>query len=207
MLTFASICPHPPLLLPWVGEPKDRNRVKDTLRALERLRGSFQKKKIEKIIISSPHRDWGFNVPLYFLAPEFEKEKKKILVGVEPPEFYFKKGKELYAGEIKNSRSRIGFIASGDLSHRLKDEGPYEFHTDGPEFDKTLVRCLKQKEVKRILRLGQEFPQTGECGLRSISFLLGVVDGLEWEPEILSYEGPFGVGYLTAELKINSDEL
>jgi len=39
----------------------------------------------------------------------------------------------------------------------------------------------------------------GECGLKSIAILLGILEGIKYEPQILSYEGPFGVGYLTAE--------
>jgi hypothetical protein len=33
---------------------------------------------------------------------------------------------------------------------------------------------------------------------------LGILEesGLNWKPEILSYEGPFGVGYLVADFKI-----
>lgn len=207
MLVFASICPHPPLLLPWVGQKEDKKRVKNTLQALESLRASFQQKKVEKIIISSPHQDWGFEVPLYFLASNFKGEKKKVLTGFEPPEFYFKKGKEIYLNQIKGSQSKAGLIASADLSHCLRDEGPYDFHPDGPKFDRTLVNSLKHKKVETILNLDQEFPQAGECGLRSVCFLLGVVDGLDWEPEILSYEGPFGVGYLVAELKLQPNEL
>ncbi len=207
MLVFASICPHPPLLLPWVGEPEHRKKVKATLYALDSLRNSFKKKKIGKIVISSPHPDWGFNVPLHFLAPDFKGEKNKILIEAGPPDFYFQKGKELYEREIKDSQSRVGFIASADLSHRLKDEGPYNFHGDGPAFDKAVIGSLERKESQRILHLDQEFPQAGECGLRSICFLLGVVDALDWEPEIISYEGPFGVGYLVAELKLHSNEL
>jgi aromatic ring-opening dioxygenase LigB subunit len=42
----------------------------------------------------------------------------------------------------------------------------------------------------------------GECGLRSIVILMGALDGLKVKPEILSYEGPFGVGYLVASLEV-----
>ena len=40
--------------------------------------------------------------------------------------------------------------------------------------------------------------------LRSFSFLLGILkeSKISWQPEILSYESPFGVGYLVANLKL-----
>ena len=36
-----------------------------------------------------------------------------------------------------------------------------------------------------------------ECGLRSILILLGILNRMSYEPQLLSYEAPFGVGYLT----------
>ena len=42
----------------------------------------------------------------------------------------------------------------------------------------------------------------GECGYRSILILMGILDGLNIKPRILSYEGPFGVGYLVADYKL-----
>ncbi len=41
--------------------------------------------------------------------------------------------------------------------------------------------------------------KAGECGMRSIAMLLGVINEVDLKPNILSYEGPFGVGYLVAE--------
>jgi len=48
------------------------------------------------------------------------------------------------------------------------------------------------------------YPEAGECGLRSFCFLLGILEasGIDWQPEILAYEGPFGVGYLVANFKL-----
>ena len=59
-----------------------------------------------------------------------------------------------------------------------------------------------KKDIKGILNLDLDFVEAaGECGLRSILILLGALDGLNWKPEILSYEAPFGVGYLVTNIK------
>lgn len=200
MLIFAAISPHPPLLLPSVGEEEDKEKINNTLRAVKTLGARFTQKKIDKIIITSPHRDWGFNVPLHFIGENFEGPIEKILTGPESPRFYFKKGKRMRE-KIKSSKLRVAFIASGDLSHRLREDGPYGFHPQGPKFDEALVEALKKKKVEEILELAEKFPQAGECGLRSISCLLGVLDGSSWQAEILSYEGPLGVGYLVTCFK------
>jgi len=54
------------------------------------------------------------------------------------------------------------------------------------------------------LKLDELYPEAGECGLRSFCFLLGILEasGISWQPEILSYEGPFGVGYLVVNFKL-----
>jgi len=90
------------------------------------------------------------------------------------------------------------------MSHCLKIDGPYGFHPDGPKYDQTLAEALKNKDLATILQLDELYPEAGECGLRSFSFILGILEaaGLNYQPEILSYEGPFGVGYLVANIKL-----
>ena len=212
-LVFASICPHPPIILPTVGSKEDRLMVKKTITALENLGKKFKAANPDCIIISSPHPDWGFNVPLFFLARRsldegeltkgFKGEIKAELMGAESPEYYFKKGRDFYSQELKEEK-KYALIASGDLSHCLKEDSPYGFHPDGPKFDKELIDSLKKKDIKNILKLNEKYPEAGECGLRSFCFLLGMLESLSinWQPEILSYEGPFGVGYLVANFKL-----
>ena len=209
-IVFAAISPHPPIILPTVGSPEDRDQVKNTIEALEKLGKKLKEIKPDKIIISAPHPDWGFNVPLFFLAKDFKGKIETILTGLEEPKFYFEQGKKLYqkvcGGQTsaKNSAKKLAVIASGDLSHCLKEEGPYGFHPDGPKFDKELIESLKKKDVEKILKLDEMYPGAGECGLRSFCFALGILEasGINWQPEILSYEGPFGVGYLVVNFNL-----
>ncbi len=202
MIVFACFAPHPPLLLPTIGSEDEKGKIKKTIESLENLGVRFRKAAPQVLIISSPHPDWGFNVPLHFLASSFEGEIQTYLTELESPTIYFKRGREVYQKMDKGRRCAL--IASGDLSHRLKEDGPYGFHPDGPKFDQKLIESLKNKDTKTFLKLGEEFPHAGECGLRSFSFLLGILEAekLGWKPEILSYEGPFGVGYLVANFKL-----
>lgn len=206
-IVFACISPHPPIILPSVGSPKDRAKVKKTIESLESLGKKLKKSEPGSIIISSPHPDWGFGVPLYFLAKDFKGEMKQHLIDLEPPQFYFEEGKKVYK-ELEEKK-KYALIASGDMSHCLKEEGPYGFHPDGPKFDKALIGFLKKKDIKNFLKLDDYYPEAGECGLRPFCFLLGILEaaGLDWQPEILSYEGPFGVGYLVANLKVANEKL
>lgn len=202
-IIFAAISPHPPIILPEVGNDDERKAVKYTIQNLEKLGQELKKSKPDKIIISSPHQDWGFNVPLYFLAKDFKGEIMRYQMGLQTPEFYFKEGKTLY--EKLDKDKKYALIASGDLSHCLTEEGPYGFESDGPKFDKDLIKFLKEKDP-RIFQLEEIYPKAGECGLRSFCFMLGILKGanIEWETDVLSYEGPFGVGYLVADFKLNN---
>ncbi len=202
MIKFACFSPHPPLLLPDVGSPKDRKKVKKTIASLEFLGKKLKETNPDTIIISSPHPDWGFNVPLHFLAPNFKDEIKTFLTDLESPATWFEKGKKTYL-ELDEEKDYV-LIASGDMSHCLKEDGPYGLHSDGPKFDKALIEYLKKKDIKNFLKLDEMYPEAGECGLRSFCFILGILDASEigWQPEILSYESPFGVGYLVVNFKL-----
>ena len=198
-IVFACFSPHPPLLLPDIGSPEDREKVKKTINSLEILGKKLKETNPDFIIISSPHPDWGFNVPLYFIAKNFQRKIEKVLINLESPQFYFEKGRRLLIPD-----SKIALIASGDMSHCLKEDGPYGLHPDGPKFDQALIESLKKKDIENILKLDDQYPGAGECGLRSFAFILGILEAakIDWQPEILSYESPFGVGYLVVDFKI-----
>ena len=229
MIKFACISPHPPLLLPNVGSPANRDKVKKTIKSLEFLSEKLEEIKPNKIIISSPHPDWGVKVPLYFLISKLKIKKQfeiqnyqeasnviinssasnhitvyPVLTSYDSPKQHYKWGKNLYQSKIANCKSKIALVASGDMSHCLKADGPYGFHPDGPKFDREFIEAVKQKNIEKILQLSDLYPEAGECGLRSFCFLLGILEAanINWQAEILSYENPFGVGYLVVNFNL-----
>ena len=52
---------------------------------------------------------------------------------------------------------RIVFIASGDLSHKLKEDGPYGFAKEGVQFDREIVEGLKKADFIHLMELLQRF--------------------------------------------------
>jgi len=204
MLVFACLSPHPPIILPTVGSESDRAKVKKTISSLEKLGKGLAKSKPDCIVITSPHPDWGFNVPLHFLAKDISGiEVKTHLTDLSSPKVHFDRGRKL----IKNLTyiKRLAWIASGDMSHVLAEEGPYGLHPSGPKFDKKFTDLLKKKDVSGILNMNPRLvEEAAECGLRSFCMLLGALEEekADWQPETLSYEAPFGVGYLVANLKV-----
>ncbi|NTW04812.1 MAG: AmmeMemoRadiSam system protein A [Peptococcaceae bacterium] len=146
--------------------------------------------------------DHGLTVPLHFISQS----------GVSLPLVIIYMGflsyEELYffgmavRDAVEATGKRAAVIASGDLSHRLTQGAPAGYNPRGEEFDRELIGLLKTEDVSGILDFDRELVDAaGECGLRPIVMLLGILDGSEIDFDILSYEGPFGVGYLVAAIK------
>lgn len=92
------------------------------------------------------------------------------------------------------------FVASGDLSHRLVPSAPAGYDPRGKTFDELLVQHLGRGDFAALGRIDRAVVSgAGECGLRSFIALGGFLgDDAREAPEVYSYEGPFGVGYLVA---------
>ncbi|NIM46865.1 MAG: hypothetical protein GTN40_01765, partial [Candidatus Aenigmarchaeota archaeon] len=139
MLTYGVISPHPPIILPEIG--KDQLKfVRKTIESLEKAAKNLTKAKPDELIIISPHTEHGFYVPLYYLGKHLPRDIKitQILVTNPSYKFYYEEGKKV-GKDTKNSQARLAIIASGDLSHCLKEDGPYGFNPAGPKLDKIIV--------------------------------------------------------------------
>jgi len=261
MLKFASICPHPPLLIPSIGRDSF-SEVNLTVEAMNQLGDEIENSKIETIVIISPHGpvqmgcmsivksdylegsflqfgdstlmkfendidlgidikkiadtkkisveminsgiflDHGAMVPLYFLTKHNPKIKI-VLIAFSYLDYqkHFEFGEAVYEA-IESEDKNIALIASGDLSHRLTLDAPAGYSPKGKEFDELLIKLLEENKSGEILNLDSNLiEEAGECGLRSIIILLGALSLLKYKFEKLSYEGPFGVGYLVGKFK------
>lgn len=109
---------------------------------------------------------------------------------------------------VAKSEKKAVLVGSGDLSHKLSPDGPYGFNQQGPVFDKLLVNAIKTADFKKLLDIDEDLCyQAGECGLRSFAIIAGALNAFNIKANVLSYEGPFGVGYMVAELSINGHNL
>jgi len=149
--------------------------------------------------------DHGVLVPIYFLAKGMSGASLVPLTFCWLPlERHFAFGRALRRA-AERLEKRVAIIASGDLSHRLLPSAPAGYHPDGKVFDEKLVEAIASYDVEAILNMDEEFIEhAGECGLRSIAIMLGALEGLPVKSSVLSYEGPFGVGYLVAALQVEN---
>lgn len=144
-----------------------------------------------------PRLDHGMLVPLHFLtAAGLRAPVVPVSMGFLPPDDLYRFGKAIQAAAVRMGL-RAAVIASSDLSHCLTPEAPAGYHPSGAVFDRKITELLAAADSTGILDMDENLrEEAGECGFRPIVMLLGALDGWKVKPEIISYEGPFGVGYL-----------
>ncbi|WP_195267630.1 AmmeMemoRadiSam system protein A [Eubacterium sp. 1001713B170207_170306_E7] len=146
-----------------------------------------------------PKLDHGTLIPLRFMEP-YGCAFEVVRIGLSglPMIDHYRFGKSIATAADKLDR-RIVIIASGDLSHKLKEDGPYGFAPEGPAFDADVTAAMKHADFLKFLSYEPVFcEKAAECGLGSFAIMAGALDGLAVDADLLSYEGPFGVGYAVA---------
>ncbi|MBQ6585964.1 MAG: AmmeMemoRadiSam system protein A [Coriobacteriales bacterium] len=143
-----------------------------------------------------PKLDHGTFIPLYFIR-QYYTDFKLVRMGFSgmPALDHYRMG-QCIARVAERLGRRVVLVASGDLSHKLKEDGPYGFVEQGPQFDEQIGRIFAQADFLQLLDMDPAFcDRAAECGLRSFQIMAGALDGRAVTSELLSYEGPFGVGY------------
>lgn len=146
-------------------------------------------------------------IPIWFIN-QYYKNYQVVRISVSGLSYrdHYRFGKCI-AEAVDSLGRKAVLIASGDLSHRLLDSGPYDYAEEGPVFDCETVDALSKADFLHLLCYEDEFCEAaGECGLRSFLVMAGALDGLSVKPELLSYEGPFGVGYAVAGFEVTGED-
>lgn len=145
----------------------------------------------------SEELDHGVLVPLSFFDPGWSSRVRLVVIPLSylPLEELYQFGKLVQEAAHALER-KVAVIASGDLSHCLKPGAPAGYDPRGEEFDRKLVELINEGAVKPFFELDSVLlEKAAECGFRSLIMLLGALDGIEFKSKVLSYQGPFGVGY------------
>ena len=223
-IVAAYAVPHPPLIVPSVGRGEER-AIQSTVDAYEEVARRIAAHRPDTLIVSSPHapffrdcffvatgershgdmrrfnvRDEGIEVAndVEFadaLLAVVSCELMRVGLSLLPAEDHRAFGQAIaYCAE--ELQRRCVFIASGDLSHKLKPDGPYGFVPEGPVFDRAIVDIFSSGDLDGLFSLDEDLCEAAaECGLRSFQIMAGALEGMRYSSELLSYEGPFGVGY------------
>lgn len=147
--------------------------------------------------------DHGALVPLSYMA-EAGFAGAMVLVGMPymPGDTVATLGHGV-AKIFRASPKRVGVIISGDLSHCLTPEAPNGYSPYGKQYDDAFVALMKVWDTAGLLRFDQALAQRGaQDSLWPAQFLVGLLRDFKVRPRFLSYEGPFGVGYLVEAFEI-----
>ena len=181
------------------GAPEPKLKLITALKTMAALAAHLAASGLPMGATDSPDLtpDHGSQVPLNILSRIMPELPPVILAnpcGLSPTQA-LALGRALAAFEAPGQAGAL--LASGDLSHRLTRSAPAGFHPEGAVFDRELVAALGAGTGTDLIArwTPDRLADAGVCGYRPALTLMG----LAGEPvEVLSYEGPFGVGYAHA---------
>lgn len=143
-----------------------------------------------------PELDHATMIPLRFINEQY-KDYKAVRIapaGISYDELY--RFGMVIKQVAEESEKKVIIIASGDLSHKLKDEGPYGYAKEGPEFDRLICNAVETGDFGIFMNMDSGFEEkAADCGLRGFIIMAGALHKTAVDSKLLSYEGPFGVGY------------
>lgn len=144
--------------------------------------------------------DHGALVPLWFLREAGLRVPVTVLgLSWSPTQ----KRNHAFGRRLREVMDDLGapwaLIASGDMSHALQPGAPGGFHPQAHRFDAAVVASL---QAGRLQDVSQIEPSLRMLAREDVVDSLEVATGAlpEGRPEVISYEAPFGVGYLEARL-------
>lgn len=142
--------------------------------------------------------DHGCLVPLSFIVPGLVAVPSIIVLSFsfQGMDQHVAFGEAIGAA-VDASSARVLYIASGDLSHRLTPDAPAGYAPRAADFDRRVVETFAAADGAGLLQIPAGLQnEAGECGYRSLVTLFGLLRGRSYHTSMLSYEGPWGVGYM-----------
>ncbi|EKD32962.1 MAG: AMMECR1 protein [uncultured bacterium] len=186
------------------GDLNTKNQFFPDIAFIDRTQRAIRSEKIPITLDSFDKLDYGASVPMLLLAQRIEQLR---IVPVSSSRLsakdHFHFGQAL-KNQIFATSKRIAIIASGDNAHTLTSESPAGFNAMGAKYDATIIECIKETNAAGLLNLNKRMREKAkQCSYESLAILFGALDGVSVTPKILSYEYPFGVGYIVANFELS----
>lgn len=143
-----------------------------------------------------PELDHGTMVPLWFITKKYQNFKlvRTGLSGYDLLKHY--EFGMMIKDAVESLGRRVVYVASGDLSHKLQDYGPYGFAEEGPVYDKRIMDVCSGGRFGELFDFDESFcEKAAECGHKSFVIMAGALDGRAVEATQYSHEDVTGVGY------------
>jgi AmmeMemoRadiSam system protein B len=148
------------------------------------------------------HLDRGVTVPALYLLKEDEIRVVPVAISMLGWEEHW-----LFGTAIAKAAERIPgdtvIVASSNFSHRVTPDAPHGYSAAGPTFDTRVRDAIERGRLRELLDIPQDLcREASECGFAPLLVLAGAFDGRSVSGRVLSYEAPFGIGYMVAEVKV-----
>ncbi len=171
------------------------------LSLIDAIQRAVRRANVPFTLDSDATLDYGAAVPLVVLGA------KANIVPISfcnlSPKDHFAFGKAL-KDVFASRKERIAVIASGDLSHALTSGAPAGYRPEGVTFDATVRQAVTLGSASQLLALDEDVVKRAEeCAYLPLLVLFGIMDQVSTETDVLSYEFPFGVGYLVAQFRLD----
>lgn len=192
------------------GAPEVQIEIKNDIELVDKIIGFAQICGIDSggLGVQENNLDHGALVPLYYIT-KYYTDFSLIRISISDLPF-----EQLYIfghciqKAVAQSNRKVVFVGSGDLSHKLSNDGPYGYAEQGPLFDHLFNQIIIAADFRKLLNMDEDLCRAaGECGLRSFVMMAGALNGFNIKSNILSYECPFGIGYMVAEFSIDGRDL
>lgn len=184
------------------GDFSTQFRFRGNISMCQSIRADWEVRSRAPVVLSSDHNiDYGTSIPLSFLLAHL---KETPIIPVHPSglslTFHCSFG-DFLKRQLHKMNIRAALIASGDLSHCLTKNSPGGYSKKAVLFNKKIIDFIREKNVEGFMKADQEqMREASICCHRVFTMLFCLLDDVNYKLEFLSYEYPFGVGYLTAEM-------
>ncbi|MDB5057769.1 MAG: Extradiol ring-cleavage dioxygenase class protein subunit [Chloroflexi bacterium] len=153
---------------------------------------------------------FGTMIPLWFMGSSFYPAPKVVVANVGnfhvneskewmttlhygqelPRDAYVGFGRAVRAAAAETGR-RVAFIASLDLAHRHRADGPFGFDPAAEDCDATVLAAVRDNALDRLLEFDTAWVDRGLTeAIEPLLALHGVLEGSDLQAEVLSYEVP-----------------
>jgi MEMO1 family protein len=151
------------------------------------------------------NKDWeldrGVTVPSLFLLRTDETHVVPVSISMLGWDEHW-----LFGTAIAKAAEQIDgetvIVASSNLSHRITPNAPHGYSSTGADFDGRIRDAFEHGRLRDLLDMPADLlREASECGFAPLLVLGGAFDGRRVKGRIVSYEAPFGIGYLVASLE------
>jgi AmmeMemoRadiSam system protein A len=184
------------------GSPEDRVDLPFDRDFADRLELEAERRGLRMWRIAHEPLDHGALVPLCYLVSA-GWNGPTVIVGLNfPGEGGLEELGDAIAAAAKGLGRRTAIIASGDMSHRLLPAAPAGYDPEAHRFDEAFVGLLREGAFGDLTRIDPDLQERAAEDVVDSTRVALAASGhrTAGHHEVLSYEGPFGVGYAVAIL-------